>query len=125
MSSNVTLSARELQTISAALSVAASVYDDDANNAAAAQSAMRAAAGLEPMPCRLAEQFQRQAREARAIADRIDNPAAGDDAPDDACTNPGGHEWNRTAGEADEARLAGDAANDNVRCIHCGADGDA
>lgn len=45
--------------------------------------------------------------------------------PDDRCTNPGGHEWNRSAGEADEARLAGDYENDNIRCIHCGADGDA
>lgn len=51
--------------------------------------------------------------------------------PDDSdeypprCVNPGGHVWNRTPGEADEARLAGDSANDNVRCVYCGADGDA
>lgn len=45
--------------------------------------------------------------------------------PDDACTNPGGHVWNRTVGEADEARLSGDYANDNIRCVFCGADGDA
>lgn len=48
-----------------------------------------------------------------------------EDEPDDRCTNPGGHVWNRTAGEADEARLAGDYENDNIRCIYCGADGDA
>lgn len=48
-----------------------------------------------------------------------------DDASGDECTNPGGHRWNRTAGEADEARIAGDYANDNIRCIYCGADGDA
>jgi hypothetical protein len=41
------------------------------------------------------------------------------------CTHPGGHKWNRSAGEADEARLSGDYANDNIRCIYCGADGDA
>jgi hypothetical protein len=41
------------------------------------------------------------------------------------CSNPGGHVWNRTPGEADEAFLTGDRANDNVRCIYCGADGDA
>ena len=44
---------------------------------------------------------------------------------EDRCTNPGGHVWNRTAGEADEARLSRDYANDNIRCIYCGADGDA
>lgn len=47
------------------------------------------------------------------------------DEPDDGCTNPGGHVWNRTAGEADEARLAGDVEHDNIRCVYCGADGDA
>jgi len=36
-----------------------------------------------------------------------------------------GHEWNRSAAEADEARLSGDYANDNIRCIHCDADGDS
>lgn len=43
----------------------------------------------------------------------------------DRCSNPGGHEWNRTLGEADEARLSGDHANDSIRCVHCGADGDS
>lgn len=48
-----------------------------------------------------------------------------EDGPDDSCTHPGGHVWNRSAGEADEARISGDHENDNIRCIHCGADGDA
>jgi len=43
----------------------------------------------------------------------------------DRCTNPDGHVWDKTAGEADEARLSGDYANDSIRCIYCGADGDA
>lgn len=50
-------------------------------------------------------------------------PAADEYPP--PCTNPGGHVWNRSAGEADEARLSGDYANDNIRCVYCGADGDA
>ncbi len=62
-----------------------------------------------------------------------DNPTAfhfideleGADLAPDGCTNPGGHEWNRSAAEADEARLSGDYANDNIRCIHCDADGDS
>ncbi len=41
------------------------------------------------------------------------------------CWHPGGHVWNRTAAEADEARISGDYANDNIRCVYCGADGDA
>lgn len=41
------------------------------------------------------------------------------------CTHPDGHKWNRTPGEADEARLSGDYENDNIRCVYCGADGDA
>lgn len=45
--------------------------------------------------------------------------------PEGACTNPAGHKWNRSAAEADEARISGDYANDNIRCIYCGADGDA
>ena len=49
-----------------------------------------------------------------------------DEEPDpDACSNPGGHEWNRSAAEADEARVSGDFASDSIRCIHCGADGDS
>ena len=47
------------------------------------------------------------------------------DRPEDACSNPGGHVWNRSAGEADEARISVDYANDNIRCVYCGADGDA
>ena len=56
--------------------------------------------------------------------DKADAKAEAEPDPD-ACTNPGGHEWNRTAGEADEARIRGDVANDSIRCVHCGADGDA
>lgn len=46
--------------------------------------------------------------------------------PDDGsrCSNPGGHEWNRSAGEADEAFLARED-DAGIRCVHCGADGDA
>lgn len=65
---------------------------------------------------------------AQEVLDRL-NPYRAADPADDSypppCSHPGGHEWNRTAGEADEARLAGDYANDNIRCIYCGADGDA
>ena len=60
-----------------------------------------------------------------AVCDQVAGDLDKADEDPDACTNPGGHEWNRTAGEADEARLAGDYANDSIRCVHCGADGDA
>ncbi len=57
------------------------------------------------------------------------DPAIDDREPEleypEQCSSPNGHEWNRTAGEADEARLSGDIGADNIRCIHCGADGDA
>ncbi len=56
----------------------------------------------------------------RDVDDAVDAPDLGD-----ACSDPGGHVWNRSLGEADEARLSGDFENDNIRCIHCGADGDA
>lgn len=70
---------------------------------------------------------QAELKEERRFIDSPNNPRweEREDPPDGACTNPGGHEWNRTAGEADEARIAGDYENDNIRCIHCGADGDA
>lgn len=41
----------------------------------------------------------------------------------DRCTNPGGHVWNRSAAEADELNLQG--INAGIRCVYCGADGDA
>lgn len=62
---------------------------------------------------------------AEQVRDSAMREATRRDADDYACSNPGGHEWNRTLGEADEARVAGDVANDNIRCVHCGADGDA
>jgi hypothetical protein len=46
-----------------------------------------------------------------------------DDDDEGSCTNPEGHRWNMTPGEADEQFLAGN--NVGIRCIHCGADGDA
>lgn len=64
------------------------------------------------------------AERCKQIEDCYEADSAEEDDPD-RCTNPGGHQWNRSAGEADEAHLAGDAENDNIRCIHCGADGDA
>jgi hypothetical protein len=70
----VTFSAHELRAISAALSVAAGVYDDDAANAEAAQQALRAGAGLAPAPCHMADEIRRLAADARELADRIDNP---------------------------------------------------
>lgn len=39
------------------------------------------------------------------------------DEPDDGCTDPGGHKWQE--GEPDRA------GEGPMRCIHCGADGDA
>lgn len=41
----------------------------------------------------------------------------GDDWPDESCTDPGGHEWYE--GEPDRMDEG------PIRCIHCGADGDA
>jgi len=41
------------------------------------------------------------------------------------CTDPGGHDWDKSAGEADEARISRDWANDRITCLHCGADGDS
>ena len=62
-----------------------------------------------------------------AVCDQVANDLDGkkDEAAPDGCTNPGGHEWDKTAGEADEARIRGDHANDSIRCIHCDADGDS
>lgn len=48
---------------------------------------------------------------------------ASDETDQDRCTNPGGHVWNRTAAEADELNLQG--INAGIRCVYCGADGDA
>jgi hypothetical protein len=66
-----------------------------------------------------------------AVIDRIDTaigklcPEESSDEYPPRCSNPGGHKWNRSAGEADEARLSGDYENDSIRCVYCGADGDA
>jgi hypothetical protein len=43
----------------------------------------------------------------------------------DRCTNPDGHVWNQSAGEADEARIRRDVENDRIYCLYCGADGDS
>jgi len=61
------------------------------------------------------------------VCDKVaaDIDAQGDDEDPDRCTNPGGHEWDKTLGEADEARIRGDVANDRITCVHCGADGDS
>lgn len=57
---------------------------------------------------------------ARRLDEAEEEPDLGD-----RCTNPDGHVWDKTAGEADEARIRGDVANDRITCIYCGADGDA
>jgi hypothetical protein len=60
------------------------------------------------------------------MARRLDEHDAKSEEEDpDRCTNPDGHVWNQTAGEADEARVRGDVANDRIYCLYCGADGDA
>lgn len=35
-----------------------------------------------------------------------------------------GHEWNQSAGEADENFLSGEGCQ-RIYCVHCGTDGDA
>lgn len=119
---NIEVTPRELAAIASALRIAAEQYRDDA------QAVLLAAPIDDDTPeadgvRSIANQFRTQSQLADELAERLEAPAA--EPPDDGCTNPGGHEWNRTAGEADEARIAGDYENDNVRCIHCGADGDA
>jgi hypothetical protein len=75
-------------------------------------------------PMAAADMRQRTALVAEARALLYGPPAEDDDYPP-ACTNPGGHLWNRSAGEADEARLSGNYSADNIRCVYCDADGDA
>lgn len=59
-----------------------------------------------------------------SLQERIQDELERDEDPD-GCSSPSGHEWNQTAGQADEARVARDWANDRIYCVHCGADGDA
>lgn len=46
------------------------------------------------------------------------------DDDDDACTNPGGHEWHLTGTlyGGDDESFHGEG---RCYCVHCGADGDA
>jgi hypothetical protein len=58
----------ELDRIAGALRAAAEVYDADAKNARDALAVLAGNAGV----CRLAEQFDRQATQARELAERIE-----------------------------------------------------
>lgn len=58
----------DMTTIITALRVAAAVYDVDAKNARIAFAALV----QDARPCRIADQFDKQARDARNLADRIE-----------------------------------------------------
>jgi hypothetical protein len=65
-----------------------------------------------------------EAKEDPATAADDDDDDDDDDGPPDRCTSPTGHQWSYsgTAYGGDDARYHGEGV---VRCIHCGADGDA
>lgn len=78
----VQLCENDLFTIANALRVAADQYDKDAKTSRAPYE--EASAPVEPGWQRVAEQFDHQAKECRALADRLDDVGDGEDEDENA-----------------------------------------